>query len=145
MLRLKTFFRLVIVAHLFVASLVFPTLHFHLLGDHNHESEETHRHEIVHAHFFVSLAANNNGSSGIHHDDIAPHEQDNEIGLVAVSSQKITGSNQPFQKQLYYLADEQRQLVITTFFRAVTIKHESPPHGPGFYHPGSPRSPPNFI
>jgi hypothetical protein len=145
MVALKLFFRRFIVANLLLASLLFPTLHFHPVNDHAHESDAMHRHEIVHAHFLLSLADNDNGSSGIHHDDIEPHEQGNEIGLVALSSQKITGSNQPFQKQLYYLADEQRQLVITTFLRAATIKHESPPHSPELYHPGSPRSPPSLV
>jgi hypothetical protein len=145
MLRLKTFLRVVIVAHLLVASLLFPTLHLHFIGDHDHESDEIHRHGMVHGHFLLSLADHDNGRSDIHHDDIEPHEQRNEIGLVALTSHKITGSNQPFQKQLYYLADQQRELVITIFLRAATVKPDSPPHTSEFRHHGSPRSPPRFV
>jgi hypothetical protein len=145
MLGLKSFFRLAIVANLLFASLLFPTVHFHLVGDHAHDSDGAHRHGIVHAHFLVSLADNDNRTPGIHHDDIESQEQGNEIGLIALTSNKIKGSNQPFQKQLYYLTDEQRQLVITTFLRAATVMTDSPPHVSEFHHLGSPRSPPKFV
>jgi len=128
-----------------LASLLFPTLHFHLVDDHAHDSAGAHRHGIAHAHFLVSLADNDNRTPGIHHDDIESHEQGNEIGLVALTSHKVKGSDQPFQKQLYYLADEQRQLVITTFLRTATVKPDSPPHVSEFHHLGSPRSPPRFV
>jgi hypothetical protein len=145
MLSLKSFFRLATVANLLLASLLFPTLHFHFFGDHDHDSDGIHRHGIVHAHFLISLADNDNRTAGIHHDDTESHEQGNEIGLVALTPHKVKGSGQPFQKQLYYLADEQRQLVIATFLRAATAKPNSPPHVVEFRYLGSPRSPPRFI
>lgn len=145
MLRLKSFFRLAIVANLLCASLLFPTLHFHLVDDHAHDSDGAHRHGIVHAHFLVSLSDNDNLTPGIHHDDIESQEQGNEIGLIALTSHKVRASDQPFQKRLYYLADEQRQLVITTLLRAATVKPDSPPHVSEFHHLGSPRSPPRFV
>jgi hypothetical protein len=145
MLRLKTIFRLAIVVNLLFASLLFPTLHIHLLDDHALDSDGAHRHDIVHAHFLVSLTDSDNRTPGIRHDDIESHEQGNEIGLVALTSHKVRGSDQPFQRQLYYLADAQRQLVITTFLSTVTLKPDSPPHVSVFYHLGSPRSPPSSI
>jgi hypothetical protein len=145
MLRLKSFFRLVVVANLLFASLLFPTLHFHFVNDHDHDSDGIHRHGIVHAHFLVSLADSDSRHPAIHHDDIESHEQGNEIDLVALTSQKANQSGQPFHKQLYFLDDEQRQLVIATFFRAVVIKPDPPPHFSEFYHLGSPRAPPRFI
>jgi hypothetical protein len=145
MLRLRIFFRLVIVAHLFVASLVFPTLHFHLVGDHDHESDEIQRHGMVHAHFLVSLAGSDSRASGIHHEDRGYNEDGNEIGLVALTSHKLKNSNQPFQKQLFFLDDHQRHVFVATFFRALVGKPDSPPHLPKFQFLGSPRSPPSFL
>jgi hypothetical protein len=145
MLRLKSFFRLAIVASLLLASLLFPTLHFHFTGDHDHDSEGVHRHGIAHAHFLVSLAGGDNQPHRIYHDGLESHEQDNEIGLVAVTSHKVKGSDQQFQKQLYFLNDPQRQLVIKTFFRALLSKPDSPPGELESRYLGSPRSPPRFV
>jgi hypothetical protein len=144
MLRLKSTFRLVIVANLLLASLFFPTLHFHPIDDHVHDSDAVHRHGIVHSHFLVSLAGSDNLTPGIHHDDIGSHEEGNEIALVGLTSPKVKGSDQPFQKQLYFLDDKQRQLVVATFSRRLVTKPDSPPHVSEFYHLGSPRSPPSF-
>jgi hypothetical protein len=145
MLRLKSSFRLVIVANLLLASILFPTFHFHPIDDHAHDSNEAHRHGIVHSHFVVSLAGSDNRHPGIHHDDVESHEHGNEIALVGLTSPKVKGSDQPFQKQLYFLDDEQRQPVVTTFFRTLVTKPDSPPHLSEFYYLGSPRSPPRFA
>jgi hypothetical protein len=67
MLRLKTFLRVIIVAHFLVVSLVFSTLHPHFIGYHDHESDEIHRHGMVHAHFLVSLASGDSRTFAIHH------------------------------------------------------------------------------
>lgn len=141
MLRLQSRFRLVIVANLLWASLLFPTLHFHPGDDHVHDSDAAHRHGIVHSHFIVSLSASDNRTPGIHHDDVDSHE----IALVGLTSPKVKGSDQPFQKQLYFLENKQRQLVVTTFFRTLVTKPDSPPHLSEFHHLGSPRSPPRFA
>jgi len=145
MLRLKTFFRLVIVAQLLVASLVFPTLHSHFIGDHDHESDGIHRHGMVHAHFLMSLAGGESRTSGIHHDGREFDEDGNEIGLVALTSHKLKDSDQRFHKQLYFIDDQQRHVVVATFFRAMVGKPDSPPHLPEFQFLGSPRSPPSFV
>jgi hypothetical protein len=144
MLRLKSTFRLVIVANLLLASLLFPTLHFHPIDDHVHDSDAAHRHGIVHSHFLVSLAGSDNLTPGIHHDDVGSHEKGNEIALVGLTSPKVKGPDQPFQKQLYFLDDKQRRLGVTTFFRTLVTKPDLPPHLSEFYHLGSPRSPPSF-
>jgi hypothetical protein len=144
MLRLESRFRLVIVANLLLASLLFPTLHFHPGGDHVHDSDAAHRHGIVHSHFLVSLAGSDNRHPGIHHDDVESHEHGNEIALVGLTSHKVKGSD-PFQKQLYFLDNKQRQLVVTIFFRRLVTKPDSPPHFSESYHLGSPRSPPRFV
>jgi hypothetical protein len=115
----------------------------HFIGDHDHESHEIHGHGIVHAHFLVTLA--DARQPGMHHDDMAAHEHDNEVGLVALTFHKVTGSDQPFHNQLYYLADQQRGLVIAEFFRAIVGKPDSPPHLSEFRYLGSPRSPPRFV
>ncbi len=145
MLGTKSAFRLAIVAHLVFASLLFPTLHLHLTDDHDHESDGIHRHGIVHAHFLVSLAGSNTAAPGIHHDDAQAYEDESEIGLVALTSHKLKPSDQPFNKQLYFLADRQRKIVVTTFFRAVAGKPDSPPHHRAFAYLGLPRSPPTFV
>jgi len=145
MLRLKSFFRLVVVASLLFASLLFPTLHFHFTGDHDHDSAELHRHSIAHAHFLVSLAGGDNRLHGVHHDGLESHEQGDEISLVALTSHKLRASDQRFQKQLYFVSDKQRQLVITTFFRAVLSKPDSPPGESESRYLGYPRSPPRFL
>lgn len=143
MLRLRSLIRSFIVANLLLAGLLFPALHIHFIGEHDHDTNEIHRHGIVHAHFLVALA--DGRQPGIHHDDIASHEHGNEIGLVALTSHKVNGSDQPFHKQLYYLADQQRVLVITAFSRAIVGKPDSPPHLLESRYLGSPRSPPKFV
>jgi hypothetical protein len=143
--KLKSLFRLAIVANLLLAIILFPTFHFHPVDDHAHDSDTVHRHGIVHSHFIVSLAGSDNLTPGIHHDDVGSHEHGNEIALVGLTSSKVKGSDQPFQKQLYFLDDKQRQLVVTTFFRTLVTKPDSPPHLSEFYHLGSPRSPPRFA
>jgi hypothetical protein len=145
MRRLKSPFRLVIVANLLLVSLLFPTLHFHPVDEHAHDSDTAHRHGIVHSHFIVALAGSDNRAPGIHHDDVDSHEQGNEIALVGLTSSKVKGSDQPFQKQLYFLDDKQRRLAVTTFSRTLVTKPDSPPHLSEFYHLGSPRSPPRFA
>lgn len=145
MLRLKSPVRLVIVANLLLASLFFPTLHLHPIDDHAHDSDTAHRHGIVHSHFVVALAGSDNRTPNIHHDDVGSHEQGNEIALVGLTPPKVKGSDQPFQKQLYFLDGKQRQLVVTTFFQTLVTKPDSPPHVSEFYHLGSPRSPPRFA
>jgi hypothetical protein len=142
MLRLDSFFKLAIVAHLILASLLLPTLHFHFAADHDHESDEIHRHETIHAHFLVSLAGSDT-APGIHHED--GESSSNEIKLVALTSHKLKDSDQPFHKQLYFLDDQQRQVLVATFFRSVVGKPDSPPHIPEFQFLGSPRSPPSFV
>jgi hypothetical protein len=143
MLRLNPLSRLVIVANLLLASILFPTFHFHPVDEHAHDSA-AHRHGIVHSHFVVSLAGSDNQHPGIHHDDVESHEHGNEIALVGLTSHKVKGSD-PFQKQLYFLDNKQRQLVVTIFFRRLVTKPDSPPHFSEFHHLGSPRSPPRFI
>jgi hypothetical protein len=145
MLRLNPLFRQVIIGNLFLASILFPTFHSHSVNDHAHDGEGAHRHGIVHSHFVVSLAGSDNQHPGIHHDDVESHEHGNEIALVGLTSHKVKGSDQPFQKQLYFLDNKQRQLVVTTFFRRLVTKPDSPPHFSEFHHLGSPRSPPRFI
>lgn len=145
MLKLKAFFRLFIVAHLLVASLIFPTLHFHFVGDHDHESDEIHRHGMVHAHFLASLTSGESRTSGIHHEDGESSEHGGEIGLVTLTSHKLKDSDQPFHKQLYFLDNHQRQFTVATLFRAVVGKPDSPPRHPEFQFLGSPRSPPRFV
>jgi hypothetical protein len=129
MVRLRSFIRSVIVANLLLAGLLFPALHVHFIGDHGHESHEIHRHGIVHAHFLVALA--DNQQPGMHHDEIASHEHGNEVALLALTSHKVNGSDQPFHKQLYYLADQQRGLVIAAISRD-SRQAGPPPHVQSF-------------
>jgi hypothetical protein len=145
MFRLNPLFRQVILGNLLLASILFPTFHFHPVDDHAHDADEAHRHGIVHSHFVVSLAGSDNRNPGIHHDDIESNEHGNEIALIALTSHKVNGSDQPFHKQLYFLDDKQRGLAVTTFFRRLVTKPDSPPNFSEFYHHGSPRSPPRFI
>jgi hypothetical protein len=145
MLRLKSSFRLVIVANLLLASILFPTLHFHPGDDHVHDSEAAHRHGIVHSHFIVALSSSDTRTPGIRHEDVESHEQGDEIALVGLNPHRAKGLDQPFQKQLYFLDDTQRRLVVTTFFRTLVTKPDSPPYLLEFYHLGSPRSPPRFA
>jgi hypothetical protein len=145
MVAIKSVIRLAFVAHLVFASLLFPTLHLHLIDDHAHEADEIHRHGIVHAHFLVSLAGDHSAAPGIHHDAAQSYEDESEIRLVTLTSHKLKPSDQPFNKQLYLLTDRQRKIVVTTFFRAVAGKPDSPPHDRAFAYLGLPRSPPAFV
>lgn len=145
MLGLKTFFRLLVVAHLLVASLVFPTLHSHFSGDHDHETDQILRHGTVHAHFLRSLAGGESRTSGIRHEGRGFDEDGNQIGLVALTSPKLKDSDQRFHKQLYFIDDPQRHGVVAAFFHGVVAKPDSPPHLPEFQFLGSPRSPPSFV
>lgn len=142
MLSLKSFLRSALAAHLICASLLLPALHLHLVDDHRHDSGEIHRHRIVHAHFLNSLAQKDTGTAGFNRHSDESSADGNEIGLVTLTSHRSKDSDQPFHKQLYFLADGQRQVIVGPHFRAVAGKPDSPPRLPEFQFLGSPRSPP---
>lgn len=145
MLRLKSFFRLVIVANLLLAGLLFPTLHFHSVDQHTHDSSGAHRHDIVHADFLAVLANGHNQHANGPHDDADSNWPVDGIGLLTLASQRIEFSAPPIQDQIFSLNHPQLPRIATISFHRRIIQHDSPPHVPEYRYLGSPRSPPRFI
>ena len=145
MFRPKSFLRLVVVANLLLAGLLFSTLHFHPVDDHAHDSDGAHRHGIVHADFLAVLADGYDEHAKDQHDDVASDWPAGGIGLLALTSHRVEFSDLPFKDQTFLLDHEQLQRIVTISFRRGMIKHHSPPHVPEFHRLGFPRSPPSFI
>lgn len=145
MLKLKSFFRLVVVANLLLAGLLFPTLHFHLIDDHDHHLDGRHRHGVVHSDFLTVLAHGHSGQANSHHDDVDADWPADGTGLLALTSHRTELSVPSTQDSILPPAYDRLPRMITIALSRGIIKNESPPHVPEFYSLAAPRSPPVLV
>jgi hypothetical protein len=145
MFRLKSFLRLFVVANLLLAGLLFPTLHFHLVDDHDRHLDGAHRHGVVHADFVAVLAHGHSGQANSHHDDVDADWPADGTDLLAVSSHRTELSAPPLHDQILLPDYDRLPRIVTISLRRGIIKNESPPHVPEVYSLASPRSPPVLV
>ena len=144
MLTLKSFVRWVILANLLLAGILLPTLHLHLIDDHDHQPDRAHRHGVVHADFLEVLAQSPNEAANSH-QDVDPDLPAEGIGLLALTSHLIEFSAAPVQDQILLPEHDRLPRLATISLRRRNIKNESPPHRPEVLSLASPRSPPRSI